>query len=110
MNKSKAMILKVDLKNDYDHVNWSFPRLLLLRIGLSIMMTKWIMSCVESINFSVLINGGDSIFFKASRGIRKGCPLSPFLLLLVEDYLTLLVHEAVKEGKIHGLKVTMGST
>lgn len=35
------------------------------------------MSCVSSASFAVLINEEATEFFKSSRGIRQGCPLSP---------------------------------
>jgi len=66
----KALILKLDLMISYDKVKWDFLRLILLQIGLSWEATNWVMGCVMYANFAVLINGGPTEFFKASRGLR----------------------------------------
>jgi len=36
----------------------------------------------------VQINGNISDFFVVSRGVRQGCPISPFLYILVSEILT----------------------
>ena len=83
-------------------------RLTLLQIGISFDMVKWMMSCVTTANFIVLINGTPSETFRVTRGIRQGFPLSPYLFLLIIEGLSLLIAQAKTDRKIIGLKV-MGS-
>eukprot|EP00253_Pinus_taeda_P034692 PITA_34692 len=52
------------------------------------------MACVENINFSVIVNGTPSPFFKAERGLRQGCPLSPLLFFLVMNSLSIQLKRA----------------
>ena len=63
------------------------------------------MSCITFRNLFVLINGDDSKFFRASRGIRQGCPLSPLLFLLIVEALSILVKKIVNESKLKGVRV-----
>ena len=63
------------------------------------------MSCVNSTSFAVLVNGSASSLFKGSHGIRQGCPLSPYLFLLVIKGLGLLLSQALKDKQIFGVKV-----
>lgn len=56
------------------------------------------MGCIQSASFVVLINGAPSSFFKASRALRQGCPLSPFLFLIVTEELSYLIKEARSNG------------
>jgi hypothetical protein len=98
--------MKIDLSKAYDKVNWLFLRLVLFQIGLSLQSVNWIMGCVESANFAVLINGSPSGFFKASRGLKQECPLSPFPFLLVAEGLNRLIAKAKQNGFFRGIQVT----
>jgi hypothetical protein len=79
---------------------------LLLQIGMGINMTNWIMSCVVSTSYSVLINGEATDFFKCGRGLRQGCPLSPLLFILVMEGLSLLLKDSQRAGKLTGINVS----
>jgi hypothetical protein len=68
-------------------------------------MTKWIMSCIISSVYAVLFNGEASKFFRSSRGLCQGCPLSPLLFILVMEGLILLLKESKGEGNLSGIKV-----
>jgi hypothetical protein len=106
MKKLKALILKLDLKKAYDCVNWDFLRLILIQTGFSFPSINWIMSCVVSSSFVVLINGETSPFFQSDRGLRQGCPLSPLLFILVMESFSLLLKKGQTEGSLTGVKVS----
>lgn len=100
------MVLKLDLVKAYDLVDCAFLRLLLLNGGLDLLVTNWILGCITSVNFAVLINGCPTTFFKGSRGLRQSFPLSPLLFLLVIEGLSRLLNLARDTGKIIGIKVS----
>ena len=64
------------------------------------------MGCLQSTSFIVLINGSPSNFFHSSRGLRKGCPLSPFIFVLVAEELSKPIHNAKENEMIKGIKVS----
>jgi hypothetical protein len=97
--KQKTLILKLDLKKAYDCVSWDFLRLILVQTGFNILSINWIMSCVVSSSFVVLINGETSPFFHSERGLRQGCPLSPLLFILVMESISLF-EERTSGGKL----------
>jgi hypothetical protein len=74
-------------------------------VGVPFQVTNWILACVSSANFSILINGSPSYSFKDGRGIRQGFPLSPILFLMVIEGLSLLIKKATVNGKFLGLKI-----
>ncbi|XP_021733058.1 uncharacterized protein LOC110699854 [Chenopodium quinoa] len=72
--------------------------------GRSIMDNNmWVMVCVSSPSFSIMINGGLSGFFKGAKGIRQGDPMSPLLFVISMEYLTRLLRKIgeKKDFKFH---------
>ena len=56
----------------------------------------------NDISSCVVNNGYSSLFFKVSRGIRQGCPLSAYLFLLVAETLG----SGIRQNKhIQGIKI-----
>jgi hypothetical protein len=100
----KALILKIDLKKAFDSIDWSYLRLILLSAGFGENFTNWILACVTSANFAVLINGEASRFFNCERGLRQGCPLSPYLFILIMENLSLLLSKYSSDHQISGIK------
>jgi hypothetical protein len=93
-NNIKAVILKFNLSKAYDRVNWTFLRLVLIQLGMNLRKMDWIMGCLQSESFTVLINKSPSIFFRASGGLHQGFLLSPFLFLIIGEALRKMIKEA----------------
>jgi hypothetical protein len=66
--KSSTMEIKLDLSKDYDKTSSLYIRLMLLHVGFNYLVVRWIMGCLTSISFVVLLNDSASIFFKLVRG------------------------------------------
>ena len=101
-SKEKAMFIKLDMAKAYDRVRWSFLQKVLRAFNFEEEWIRWVMSCVNSTSFLVLVNGEHSNLFGASRGLRQGDPLSPYLFLLLVEGLGRLIKRNVEKGLIQG--------
>ena len=61
--------------------------------------------CLSTVSFAVLVNGNAKGWVKASRGLRQGDPLSPFLFTLVADVLSRMLLRAEERNLLEGFKV-----
>jgi hypothetical protein len=103
--KQKSLILKLDPQKAYDCISWDYLRMVLIQVGFGLHMKNWILACVSSASFAVLVNGEATYFFRSGRGLRQGCPLSPLLFILVMESLSLLLKQIQRQGTINGIKV-----
>ncbi|GAU27012.1 hypothetical protein TSUD_313740 [Trifolium subterraneum] len=84
------LTLKIDISKTYDKVDWGFLREVMTKMGFTDVWIRWVMMCVSSVNYSVLINSD------------RVDPISP-------ECLTALIHQAVGRGDLHGVRICRGA-
>ncbi|MCI04126.1 RNA-directed DNA polymerase (Reverse transcriptase), partial [Trifolium medium] len=103
------LALKIDISKAYDRVDWGFLRGMLERLGFGEKWVRWMMMCVSSVNYSVLMNYDKAGPIYPGRGLRQGDPLSPYLFIIVAEGLTTLINQAIGRGDMHGVKICRGA-
>ena len=100
------MLIKLDMENLFDRIKLSYLYSVLHSIGFSSTFINLIKACINKPWITPLVNGRPIDFFQATRGLRQGCPLSPFLYILMADSLS----RKLTAGKIDGIIPRITST
>ena len=103
--KSHDFMLKIDLAKAFDRIEWNFIVSALARKGFHGHFINLVHACISSPMFSVIINGQSSAKFSSSRGIRQGCPLSPYLFVFAVNELALTLQDALQTNQLVGISL-----
>ena len=68
--KKGFMALKMDMSKAYDRVEWIFLEKILLKMGFQASWVAMIMECINTISYSILVNGEPMGIITSSRGLR----------------------------------------
>jgi hypothetical protein len=81
-------------------MSWEYLRAVMVRVGFSDKWVHWMAMCVESVDYSVLV---DPVI--PGCGLRQGDPLSPCLLILCAEGLSSLISRAEATGDLTGTSI-----
>lgn len=102
------MALKLDM-SPYDRVEWPLLRAVMDKLGFSGRWIDRVMDCVTTSQFSFLIDGAPMGKVVPFQGLRQGCPLSPYLFLLVAEGFSGLLRKVERDGLLVGVKCARGA-
>jgi hypothetical protein len=86
-------------------VERSFLLAILEKLGFSPIWLSWIIICISSTSFSILLNMSPFGLFSPDRGLRQGDPLSPFLFILGYEVFSRLMFKDERNGCLKGLRI-----
>ncbi|XP_059309946.1 uncharacterized protein LOC132061093 [Lycium ferocissimum] len=86
-------MLKVDMMKAYDSIEWAYIEQILVCLNFPGVFINWIMQCLISVAYSIVINGKPSPLLQAKKGLRQGDPISPYLFVLAMEYLCRLLKQ-----------------
>ncbi|CAN1744284.1 Putative ribonuclease H protein At1g65750 [Linum perenne] len=107
--KVGEVALKMDISKAFDRVEWRYLEAIMLKLGFAAEWVQLMMLCVSSVEYSVLFDTHQTETFKPMRGLRQGCPLSPFLFIICAEGLSAIIRQATDRGHLHGVRVCRGA-
>jgi len=92
----------VDFEKAFDTIEWSFVRKTLEHFGFGSSFINWISLFYTDIQSCIINNGWSGGSFELDRGVRQGCPLSPYIFILCVEVLATAVR---RDNEIEGISV-----
>ena len=80
--KKGLMAIKLDMSKAYDQVEWAYLEAIMHRLGFQERWISLMMMCLNTVSYSVLMDGVPRGRIFPTRGLRQGDPISLYLFLL----------------------------
>ena len=93
VKKISGIFLFIDFEKAFDSIEWNFIKRSLELFNLGPFLTRWFSILYNNSEAAVMNAGYMTDYFTVSRGVRQGCPLSPFLFILSVELLALKIRE-----------------
>ena len=97
-----GILVSLDFRKAFDSVEWSFIMRTLDAVNFGMSIKKWVCTFYTNIESAALNNGFLTKWFRPSRGVRQGCPLSPHLFILSAE---IMANKIRQDSSIKGIKM-----
>ena len=102
MNNLPGIILNIDFEKAFDSISWQFIEKSLETFNFGQVFISYVKTLYTNISATVINNGQISEWFTLYRGVRQGCPISPYLFILSVELLAICVRE---NKNIRGIRI-----
>jgi len=102
LQKIPGILVSLDFRKAFDSIEWPFIMKTLDKINFGSDIKRWVSTFYTNIESTVLNNGFATNWFKPSKGVRQGCPLSPYLFILPAE---ILAHKIRQDPSYNGIKI-----
>ena len=97
-----GILTSLDFRKAFDSLEWPFIIKTLDYFNFGTDMKRGVSTLYSNIGSTVVNNGNRTNRFKPSKGVRQGCPLSPYLFILSAE---LLANKIRQDSTVKGIKI-----
>ena len=97
-----GILTSLDFRKAFDSLEWPFIMKMLDCFNFGADIKRWVNTFYLNIESMVINNGFRTNWFKPSKGVRQGCPLSPYLFILSSEILS---NKIWQDPSIKGIKI-----
>ena len=90
-NDIAAVLLSIDFEKAFDKLDWDFLWKCMTFFRIPDNIIRWVKILYTGANSCVTNNGHMSDYFAMGRGVRQGCPLSPYLFIIAAEVLAISI-------------------
>jgi exonuclease III len=102
LKNEPGIVLLIDFEKAFDTIKWDFIKKSMEFFNFGPIFIKWVNTIYHNIESTVINNGFSSGFFKPGRGIRQGCPVSPYLFIICVELMAIALRN---DNGIKGIRV-----
>ena len=102
IDETPGLIASIDFEKAFDSLEWSFINRTLSAFNFGHSIISWVKTLYNETESCILNNGWAGQRFTLERGVRQGCPLSPYLFLLSAEILACYIRS---KTEIAGIKI-----
>ena len=109
VNNTPGILISVDFKKAFDSLERSCIQSAFKKFNFGDSLKKWIEIFYMDIESAALNNSFATDWFKPFRGVRQGCPLSPYLFILTAEILSNKIRQnsTIKGIRIFGSEIKL---
>ena len=93
-NDIPGFLMLLDFEKAFDRLEWDFIYKCLSFFKFNSGFISWIRTFYSNSSACVINNGFSSQSFAISRGVRQGCPLSPYIFTICAEVLSILINHS----------------